>query len=255
MTHSAPRWSGLRGWAGALCTCCTLLTPAAWANDGPYLRLDTALVEDDDERSFEVNSRLSQTKSQRELGVQLEYNFAPTLSAEVELGWSRERGGPERERELELSLRHVWIDPNRQGWGLGGRFSLGWDKSTEADRPAWAWAGPTAVAVFTLPLRNPQGELNANLHANLGLSRNASAANTRAVWALGADAPVTRKVSLFAEAAGRATEDRVLHSGVRWWLQREKVALDVSVSRTETLATGDAARGIHIGLNLFDLNF
>jgi len=107
---------------------------------------------------------------------------------------------------------------------------------------------------LTLPLRGSQGELNANLHANIGLSRSVSADNTRAVWALGADAPVTRKVSLFAEAAGRSADNRLLHGGVRWWLKHDKVALNVSVSRTQTLVTGDTVRGVHIGLSLFDLN-
>lgn len=46
MNHRAHRWSA------AVLTAFSLMAPA-WANDGPYLRLDTALVEDDDERTFE----------------------------------------------------------------------------------------------------------------------------------------------------------------------------------------------------------
>lgn len=41
-----------------------LLSSPALADEQPFLRLDTALVEDDDERNFEFAARLSQTRAE-----------------------------------------------------------------------------------------------------------------------------------------------------------------------------------------------
>ncbi|MGH6625562.1 MAG: hypothetical protein ACRECD_03285 [Burkholderiaceae bacterium] len=225
----------LRGWGCAWLAACMLAGPAL-AEDRHFLRLDTALVEDDDDRSFEVSTRLSQTRDERALQASVEYNFSPTLAAELQMGRANERGGPGRKHELELGMRHVLIDHNREGWGLAYRLSLGWEK---LKIHSWAFEGPTAVAAFVWPLTGMRG----NLHANLGLSRENSAGNTRVVWGVGVDAPVARSLVLFGELGGRVTEDRLTHGGNRWWVKREKVAFDVSLSRTRLLATGDRRRG------------
>lgn len=236
----------LPGLAQALLAASLMAGPVL-ADELPFLRLDTALVEDDDERNFEFAARLSQTRAERRLDAGVEYNFSPWLAAELQLGWTKERGEPGRERELELGLRHVLVDHHREDWGLALRLSLGWEKSAPGP---WAFEGPAAVAAFVWPL----AEQRVNLHANLGVSRRQSAGNTRGVWGLGADMPVARSLLLFGELGGRAGEDRLVHGGLRWWLRRDKLAFDASLSRTRELATGEARRGVHFGLSFYDLS-
>lgn len=245
MEHGV-NWSlTLRRWVGAGLAAIALAGPAQ-AEDRPFLRLDTALV-GDDERTLEVSTLLSRTRDEHSLRVRLEYNLSPVLAAEMEMGWANERGGPARERNLELGVRQVLVDHHREGWGLAVRWAMEWEKSAAQ---SWRLDGPVVVAAFVLPLMDKQGRL----HANLGASRRNSVGNTRAVWGVGADVPVARSFALFAEAAGRVTDDRLVHGGLRWWIKPEKLAFDVSLSRTRTLATGDMARGVHVGLNIFDLD-
>ena len=249
MTH--PRLQHGRaplGLAHALLAVTLLAGHATRADDRPFLRLDTAKVEDDSDHTLEVSSLLSQTRAQQALQVRLEYNVNPLLAAEMELGQSRERAGPAREHDLELGVRQVLVDHHREGWGLAMRWALDWQRSAPG---AWAFEGPVAVAIALLPL----ADRGTYLHANLGVSRSQSQDNTRAVWGLGADHVLTRQFTLFGELGGRVLQDRLLHGGVRWWLRHDKVALDVSASRTRTLATGEVAQGVHVGLNFFDLDF
>lgn len=247
MKHRWMGWRALRVLGCAGLAACLLAGPAL-ADVNPFLRLGTALVEDDDERNFEMTARLSQTRAERMLEAGVEYNFSPTLDAELQMGWANERGEAGRERDLELSLRHVLVDHNREGWGLALRLALGWEKSAPR---SWTFEGPAAVAAFVWPLADKRG----NLHANLGASRKRSAGNTRAVWGLGADLAVARSLMLFGELGGRATEDRLVHGGIRWWLRRDQLAFDVSLSRTRERATGEGVRGVHFGLSFYDLSF
>lgn len=139
------------------------------------------------------------------------------------------------------------VDHRREGWGLALKLSLAWERSVP--RP-WSYEGPATVAAFVWPLT----EQRIHLHANLGVSRKQSAANTRAVWGLGADMPVARSLALFVEAGGRAGEDRLVHGGLRWWLRRDRVAFDTALSRIRERVTGEAHGGVHFGLNFYDLS-
>lgn len=240
-------------WQRALCSwlwcglAAGMLSGPALADVNPFLRMGTALVEDDDERNFEMSARHSQTRAKRSLEAKIEYNFSPTLEVELQMGWAKERGESGRERELELEMRHVLIDHNRGDWGLALQLSLAWEKSAPR---SWAYEGPAALAAFVWPLADQR----ANLHANLGVSRKNSSDNTRALWGLGADWKVARPLVLFGELGGRATEDRLVHGGARWWLRRDKIAFDASLSRTHKQASGELVRGVHVGLSFYDLS-
>jgi hypothetical protein len=59
-----------------------------------------------------------------------------------------------------------------------------------------------------------------------------------------------RRVTGFAEFAAQG-EARLAHGGVRWWLRREKVALDISVFRRRE--DGSNSRGWVIGIGRYDL--
>jgi hypothetical protein len=71
---------------------------------------------------------------------------------------------------------------------------------------------------------------------------------------LGAEKPINRQTSLFAEAAGASDGlDRIAQIGVRQWLKREKVALDVGVGRQ--FANDIRGNFLAVSLSLYDLSY
>ena len=221
--------------------------PLAHAEDAPYLRLDTALVEGDDENQFEFATRYSNSNDDNSTQASLGYSFNPLLSVEAQLGWTNYSNGTGGETEAQVSARYVLVDHNRDDWGLALIGSNQWQKTGENSMQD---EGPAINLAFTKPF----GEKSGNLHLNLGASRKNSTADTCATWGLGVDVPVTQRLMLFAEFSGRDTTDQVTHGGIRWWLKYGKIALDTSISNTRTLGDeGTATQRFHIGLVFFDL--
>ena len=221
--------------------------PLAHAEDAPYLRLDTALVEGDDENQFEFATRYSGSNGDSISKASLGYSFNPLLSVEVQLGHTEYRNGDDREAEVELSTRYVLVDHNRDDWGLALKAAYQQQSSGNA---SFKEEGPALNVVFTKPF----GEKTGNLHLNLGASRQNSKVNTSATWGIGVDVPLAQRAMLFAEFSGRDTTDQVIHGGMRWWLKYGKIALDTSMSNTMTFGnSGSATERYHIGLVFFDL--
>ena len=219
----------------------------AHAEDSPYLRLDTALVEGDDEHQFEFATRYSNSNNDNTTQASLGYSFNPLFSVEAQLGWTNYSNGNDGETEAQVSARYVLVDHNRDDWGLALIGSNQWQKSGNNSMQD---EGPA----FNLAFTQPFGEKSGNLHLNLGASRKNSTADTCATWGLGVDVPVTQRLMLFAEFSGRDTTDQVTHGGMRWWLKYGKIALDTSVSNTRTLGDeGAATQRFHVGLVFFDL--
>lgn len=218
-----------------------------YAEDSPYLRLDTALVEGDDENQFEFASRYSKSSDDDNTQASLGYSFNPLFSVEGQLGWTNYRNGDDRETEAQLSARYVLVDHNRDDWGLALIGSYQWQKIGDA---AMQDEGPA----FNLAFTKPFGEKTGNLHLNLGASRQNSTGDTCATWGVGVDVPLAQKAMVFAEFAGRDTTDQVTHGGLRWWLKYGKIALDISMSSTKTLGDmGATTERFHAGLVFFDL--
>jgi len=224
--------------------CCVL---PAHAEDSPYLRLDTALVEGDDENQFEFATRYSQSNDDNNTQASLGYSFNPWFSLETQLGWTNYGNGDDRETEAQLSARYVLVDHNRDDWGLALVGSYQWQKAGDANMQD---EGPALNVAFTKPF----GEKTGNLHLNLGASRQNSTGDTCATWGVGVDLPLSQKAMLFAEVSGRDTSDQLTHAGARWWVKYGKIALDTSVSNTKTFGdTGSDTQRFHVGLVFFDL--
>jgi hypothetical protein len=219
----------------------------ARAADRPFLSVDTAMVEDDDERTFEFSTWLVKLKQERAVQAALEYNLNPTLSAELELGWSKNKLLDSTERSLELGVRNVWIDPARQGWGLGSNLSVGW---VRRDDMGWKAQSLRALATYSLPMLENQ----IWLHANAGLERDLEERSTQGVWSMGVQGRVRKDITLFAEYARQANKDSLVDGGVRWWAKKEKVALDFSIGRVRP-RDDEGQKFITLGLSFYDLDF
>jgi hypothetical protein len=221
--------------------------PAVSAADRPFLDTDTAIVEDDDERTFEFSTWLVKTKQERAIQTALEYNFNPTLSAEVELGWSKNKDDGSRERSAELGLRKVWIDPARAGWGLGSNVNLGWSRN---DEHGWKYGSLRAVMTYSLPLM----EKEIWLHANAGLLREQDERKTYGIWSLAAQARVRKDITVFTEYAQQAQKNAMLQGGVRWWAKKDKVALDFAVGKLKP-HDADRQNFMNVGVSFYDLDY
>lgn len=221
----------------------------AIADDRPFLRTGTAIVEDDDERVFELHGVVLAGKRFQGPGLQLEYSFSPTFSMEVE--WSRIRDKVEGEssREIGLGFRMAWIDPARDGWGLATRFSVERERESDDgwDRPEWK-----GVLAYSLPW----SDRTAWLHANVGIRYQSADAGERrwtGLWSLAVQKEISRQTALFAEAAGaQGGADRLLQIGLRQWVRREKVALDFSVGRQ--FDSGARSNFVVLGLSIYDIS-
>jgi len=224
--------------------CCA---PAAHAEDSPYLRLDTALVEGDDEQQFEFATRYSTSNDDNNTQASLGYSVNPWLSVEAQLGWTHYNNGNDGESEAQVSVRYVLVDHNRDDWGLALIGSNQWQKTGDASMQD---EGPAINLAFTKPF----GEKTGNLHLNLGASRQNSTADTCATWGLGIDVNFGQRAMLFAEFSGRDLSDQVTHGGMRWWLKYGKIALDTSLSNTQKFGDeGSSTQRFHVGLVFFDL--
>ncbi|MEY4882678.1 MAG: hypothetical protein RIS34_532 [Pseudomonadota bacterium] len=61
---------------------------------------------------------------------------------------------------------------------------------------------------------------------------------------------VAKNTTLFAELALQGKQT-LLHSGIRYWVKRDKFAIDASLQRISS--NQQSSKGFVIGFNLFDL--
>jgi hypothetical protein len=241
-----------RGWGRhGIAAVVMTLGLGAWA-DQPFLRLETATVEHDDERNYEISTLFSRNKESVSRQIQIEYNHSPFLSFEVELGTERSRIEPEREREIELGVRYVLVDHNRNDWGLALKGSVEWEGGRDEDgKVPTRRTGHTLLGAFVLPLADNR----VRLHANLGWQHDRESRDNIRRTGLGMEAHLTPTVVAFAEHGRRRSVDELSHAGLRWWVKKEKFAVQLSSSRTRDLQGGEALKGVHIGLSFSDLSF
>lgn len=87
------------------------------------------------------------------------------------------------------------------------------------------------------------------LHLNAGVMKPADDVEQWRV-SVGIERKVAKNTTLFAELA-RQDEHTTWHGGVRYWVKREKLAIDFSLQRVQ--GAEQRADGFVVGLNLFDL--
>lgn len=225
----------------ALALLATLSLPIA-ASDRPYLATNSAAAEEGEDASWSVESWIQRVGTERTLSVAPEYAFNARTSVQFELTRARDRASSETEHELELEFKHLFnaIESDGYGWGVVGSAAL--DKSTGA---GWRRGGLGVVVPFTLSLWGGAGAL----HLNAGLQK---PRDDKREWRAAAaiERQVTESVTLFAEAA-RVGELKLLHGGARWWLAKERFALDLAWQRVRVDGTRDSS--VVLGFGWYDL--
>jgi hypothetical protein len=221
-----------------------LAAPSLRADDRPFLRTVTAVVEDDDERVFEFSATGLSHRHGDGLSLQGGYSFSPTLSIEGELGLSRDRAEGSKGWEAGIGVWQAWIDPAREGWGLAGKLGAEWDRDAAGEPQQRTLRG---VIAASLPLSSKQ----VWLHANAGVEQREGEGRA-GIWSLALQGELDRRWALFGEIASSSRRDELAQVGVRHWFKRGKLALDLAIG-LERIA--DDRRGfVAAGLAFYDLD-
>jgi hypothetical protein len=221
----------------AAALCAAVWPPAAQANDRPFLLTSSAAAEEDDDQVWAIETWRQRVGSQHVLNVAPEYAFNPTTSIQFELSRSSEKANG-----LEVEFKHLFNHIGREGWGWGLNVSLGMGS---ADGSGWKPHGLAVKLPYTLQLRD--GE--ALLHVNAGLQKQR---DERREWV--ASAAFEHKLpwrSLAFVEVGREDRQTLWHAGARHWIQRDKLALDISVQQLR--GGGGKTSGVVVGVAWYDL--
>ncbi|WP_284620455.1 hypothetical protein [Aquabacterium humicola] len=224
----------------------------ASAGDRPFLLGGTALQEDDDERVFEVGSGAARAGRARAYTGELQYSFAPWWS--VELGWSRRlarNDQRETEREWSVEARYGWLDPARHPVGVALQAEL--ERARESDvegRGRWQLERTALTLPLTVQWATHRGQ--AALHLTPGVEHR-HGEGRRPLLALAGQWPLLRSVELFGEWGAVRERQRFAQAGARWWIKRERFALDISVGRQR--GGGEAVPMAALSLSLMDLSY
>ncbi len=218
------------------------LSQAAAAADRPYVFINSAAAEEDEEQVWSVENWYRHAGSRKGFTIAPEYAFDPanSLQAEFRRVVDRRNGNG---HEVELEFKHLFNRIARDGWGWGVVAAL------DVERPEGGpWEG--GAVSLSLPVTLQLGERDNSLaHLNLGVAK---PRRERRVFtaALGAEHEVWRRTSLFAEVA-RLADGTMQHAGVRHWIRRERLAFDIAWQRVRS----DEARGsgLVLGLAWYDL--
>ena len=206
-------------------------------------------MEDDDERVFEWSASHVSGKKERSTQMQLGYSFSPSLSVEFELGQARDKVDEVSWRGRGLGVWMSLIDPARQGWGLATKLSV--ERELESGE---RWESPQWKGVLAYSL--PMAEKTVWLHANVGMQYQSTDNGSRrwtSLWSVAAQKELNRRFEVFAELAGnQARSDQLAQLGVRHWIKREKLAIDVGLGRQ--FAEDRRGNFMAISLSVFDIS-
>ncbi len=237
--------------AGALTVVAAVLLaacPPARANDRPFESARTAVAEDDDQVwSFEVWGR--QIGRLRSLTVEPDYSFDPANSVQIELTRQLDRQGQDSGHEVELEYKHLFNRLARDGWGWGISAALGAERNASGSARTLALRLPLSVDLGHIG-RGADGSASGSLlHLNLGVQKTGSA---RRQWAsaVAFEQPLPQRSLLFAELA-RDGAAQLAQVGVRHWLRREKLAIDLAWQQRR--GDGERSAGWVAGIGWYDL--
>ena len=192
----------------------------ALANDRPFESARTAVAEDDDQVwSFEV--------------------------------WGRQidRQGQDTGHEVELEYKHLFNRLARDGWGWGISAALGAERNAGGSARTLAMRLPLSVDLGQISGSADGSNSGSLLHLNLGLQK-IGAARRQWTSAVAFEQPLPQRSLLFA-ALARDGASHLAQIGLRHWLRRDKLAIDLAWQQRR----GDAERsaGWVAGIGWYDL--
>jgi hypothetical protein len=234
---------GVSRLVGALCIVGTGAGPmASFAGDRPFLATASAAAEEDNDAVWAVESAFQRLAAVRSLGVAIEYAIDPTNALQVEFSRTHDREAGATELGMGLEYKHLFNRIARDGYGYGMVAALDFARPQSAGWQGVQWS-------LTLPLSVQLGEPSTLLHLNLGVSKPRAA---RREWTASAafEHEIAKRTVLFAEVA-RQGDGTLMHGGVRYWVRKERFALDLSLQRLR----GDVGTspGVIVGFGWYDL--
>ncbi|HEU5296987.1 MAG TPA: hypothetical protein VFU71_19550 [Burkholderiaceae bacterium] len=219
-----------------------LATAPLLADDRPYVVVSSAAAEEDDDGVWSIESWATQLDRVRTFNVAPEYAFSPTTSLQLQLAGARDRDNRASASFAELEFKQLFNHIARDGYGWGMVAWLGAvkDGSTAVRRDEWGLKVP-----FTLSLWEGDGLL----HVNAGFVREREQGR---LWiaALALQREVWKRSVLFGELA-RVGDATFVHGGLRHWVKRERLALDLSLQRSRI--DGAWHNGVTLGIGWYDL--
>jgi hypothetical protein len=249
-THQPTLAAANRFWAQTACCLGLALSGVAQANDLPFQNARTAVVEEDNEATWSVESWVQRIGRVRGLSIEPEYTFTPYTSVQMEFTRLLDKG-PERAgtgHEAEIEFKHLFKDigvvDGAFGWGWGWGLSLAFSGERTAEED-----GTQRVTTLKLPVSIALGRTGALLHLNAGLVK-PSAARRVSTASAAIEFEVVRHARGFAEFA-KEGDKRYAQIGVRHWLKHEKLALDFSLQQSRQ--GGERQSGFILGMGFYDL--
>ena len=214
-------------------------SPAARANDRPFQFARTAILEDDDDQTWSFESWVQRYGSVRGVSVEPEYTFGAGRSVQVELGRFVDRNRAQTGQESEIEFKQLFNYVGSDGWAWGVSAALGVER-TQAE-------GTVRHLNFKVPLSIALGA-HSYLHLNPGLDL--SSGSRRAFTGSAAvEHELFGRAVAFAEFAHEG-ELRFGQVGVRYWLRREKLAIDFALQQQRTEERRGS--GFILGLGVYD---
>ena len=219
---------------GALCA-----STAVLANDRPFQFARTAILEDDDDQTWSFESWVQRYGSVRGVSIEPEYNFGAGRSVQVELGRFIDRNGEQTGQEGEVEFKQLFNHIGSDGWAWGVSAAAGLER-TQAE-------GTVRHLNVKLPVSIALGA-HGYLHLNPGLALT-SGSRRAFTQSAAVEKRLFERTMAFAEFA-RERELRFGQIGARYWLKREKLALDFALQQQRI--EGRRSSGFVLGLGAYD---
>jgi len=214
----------------------------AQAFDRPYLATSNAVADEDDDQAWSFEAWSTRAGPVGAIAVAPEYAFSPTTTLQLELTRVRDHDSGTSLSLADLEFKHLFNHIARDGYGWGVVLSPGVARESGH---AWQRSELSAKGVYSLALWEGEGLL----HLNVGVSK-PRVDGRQWVSSIALEREVGKHTTLFGELA-REGEAQLVHGGVRYWVKREKLALDVAWQRLR--ANGANASGLVLGFGWYDL--
>jgi mxaL protein len=222
-----------------------LIPHDAHANDRPFQVARTAVMEDD-ENVWSFESWVQRFGHVRGLSFEPEYTFDVHTSVQVELARFTDRVGNQTGHEAEIEFKYLVNNIARDGYGWGASAAFNIERTHEEGTVRSAGLKiPVSIAFSTLGL----GDGGGFLHLDAGIDKSSG---SRRTWStsVGVEREFFKRTLMFAEYAHEGPL-RFGQVGARYWLQRDKLAIDFSVQQKRT--DGLHESGFVIGVGWYDL--